>query len=756
MCGVSTLFPQPQEATVLPGQFTWPDNRRELAISQDWPAERTPRLQRCGLNFRVEPSDDPWSFRCGVPGRPPRERLPWVGKDGYLLEVTPDGISGLSNSGAGLGYALDTLCQLMNGEGRVTCARIVDRPICEHRGIMLDIARVVEQPNYVISLLPFLSECRINQIYVYFENKLVFKCDPELAHPCAWTHDEVKQLVREAQRWEIEVIPVLATLGHMESILKHPHYSHLAEPHTADHLAIHRPEARQFLTRILEEVCELFPGRYIHLGGDECPYLGRSLAVGKTTPRQSLLRTYADGMNFLCDYLRKYERRPLIWADMISHHWELADRLHPAFIPVHWQYGPCDQSDSATPEQLKRKGFEVAVAPAILADEPFLPLAERLEKNIPYLPRHTGLWGIITCVWEPRTQTLPVTRIGMSIAGASSWNPFIQSASQLLSVASRHVYECNLSETYRRLADPVFVHKMCQTRLGYYHAFELICSNPVALMDQPQDPQWNTAVETIKDGMKLLLNEQRMAGRYPTDFQAFVASGHLALFLAERQSVMRTGGRLYRDPNTSRTAWMDFSKQVRQLASQAEIALAAQHSAWNATRRSNDLNFQWWFCQPLTFQHECLIDLAEQIEHAMNQQCVVDLSWGHYLKFHVSRGNSASWNLLRLRICFSWDCDSWSQMFFRTVPLWMDEEVEFSLMPRRGLPKFVRIEPSCWCWREAWGDLPKMIRWELRRLCADVRRDEFTRTGSGITSRHADYELETSRGDEMLLRLIET
>lgn len=712
-----SLFPIPAEVRWLHGYFI--PRSQEKSITWHGPLPTVAKDLAERLKLRITSSDEPSSecrFAIGGAIELPACRLGWATNDGFLLHVTETGVAAAANSPVGLLYALDTLCQLADEQERIACVEISDRPLTPRRGLMIDLGRVVEQPDYVISLIPFLVQCRINQIYLNLENKVSLTCAPELAHPCAWDHQEVANVVAAAQAAHMEIIPIISSIGHMESILKHPAYAPLAEPNTTDHLAIYRHDARELLSRMLEEICRLFPGQSVHLGGDESPYLGRSLATTEKTPETALVESYADGMNYLAEQLRRCGRRPMIWADMVLKYPELARRLSHDIVLVHWDYGHADESASDIPEQLARQGYDVAVASAILADEPFVPLTDRILKNVPYLPRRSGLWASLACLWEPRTQTLPVARIGMAIAGASACNPFADHHGQLLAQASRRVYGHDISPFYRDLADNIFYDKMCRTRLNYYHCFELACCNPKVLLDAEEDPAWDASVKRLERGIFELNEDAALARESPLDHLAFAAAGNLALFLARRRDLVPRLGRMIHDQALHHRLAVDMAAQLRGLASQAEIALELQKKAWVQMRRADDVNFDWWFTQPLHFQWNCLWDLADEIENIAIPERPWRPEYVDYLRLRFNKGSAQFWNLLRMRIEFSWNGTEWSQVFFRTVPLWMQDGISIDLMPRGPLPQHIRMTPSAWTWHSGGKDWSDMVQWKVQRL----------------------------------------
>ncbi len=167
--------------------------------------------------------------------------------------------------------------------------------------------------------------------------------------------------------------------------------------------------------------------------------------------------------------------------------------------------------------------------------------------------------------------------------------------------------------------------------------------------------------------------------------------------------------------------------------------VACQRSAWNATRFEYDENFNSWFSEPLEYKIRCLETMATEIDDRkfVDHEMVV---------FSVNKGEADAWNLLRIKVLFSDDNKKWQQMFFRTVPLWMSDDVSFVLMPERQLPAWIRLKFSCWTWRDLRRGWMEMLGWKIMKksLCNTVPTLVETKK----------YEIAHAGDDDLLLRLV--
>ena len=684
-----------------------------------------------GIKLKFVQTEGRFALNVSNHSLPALESFHDLGEQGYKIEVTSAGINAFASSYLGLSYALLRTFELLK-QSALPELTITDWPNTNNRGIMIDLARVVESPAFLISLLPFLAECRLNQIYLYLENKLVFNSHPQFAHPMAWTRHEMRDFINAAKGYGIEIIPMVATIGHMESILSDPEYRHLQAANTNDHLDTALPEARGFMSDLVEEVCEIFESQYVHLAGDECPYLG--------VDSQETTAKYAEFMNFMAKILKRHGRQGIIWADMVVKYPELLKSLSKDLILTDWRYHPVDNHPVSLPDEFMRAGFDTAVAPGILADEPFLPTIERLTRNLPFLSRKSGLWGVINCMWEPRTQTLPVARLGIAAAGACAWNPFAVEPEKIISQASGFTYGEDISELYHLLEGGKFFDMMVQSKFAFYHSFELSCNNPLLHLAEPESADWEQLALKINDGFNRLEKSKHLFAKHSEDFKAFRACATLAKTLADSVVLMRETGKII-NAGAKPDQFAEIKVRIQSLIDFMQETLSAQRAAWKVSRRTEDPNYNWWFKDPLQYKMKCLntfVDCLDNLQKSSSTKTM--LPELNYLLFRFNKGDAASWNLLRTKIFYS-DCGSkWEQVFFKTIPLWMDDCLELKLMSYDGvLPNYIKIVPVYATWHQPgpWDDMIKVFTGTLK-LASDKLCSEYTYSSDNTYS--ACYE----------------
>ena len=244
-----------------------------------------------------------------------------LGPEGYELTVTPEAIVIRAPAEAGLFYGVQTLYQLLppaiyspnlvaGTSWQVPCVHIRDWPRFAWRGVMLDVCRHFFTKTEVEAFLDTLALHKLNTFHWHLTDdhgwRIEIKKYPKLTSVAAWrsgvgfgyasnsataygpdgryggfyTQDDIREVVKYAAARHITIVPEIEMPGHsLAALTAYPQYSCTGGPFEPAleggvFYGIYDPaneETYVFLGNILKEVSELFPGPYIHIGGDEVP-----------------------------------------------------------------------------------------------------------------------------------------------------------------------------------------------------------------------------------------------------------------------------------------------------------------------------------------------------------------------------------------------------------------------------------------------------------------------------------------------------
>lgn len=273
-------------------------------------------------------------------------------REAYRLKVTQDNIELLGGSDAGIFYARQTLKQLREQFGKkLPCLVITDEPGFNKRGFMMDITRGrVPTMSYIKKIIDMLAHYKYNQLQLYTEHTFEFSFMESVTHDKSpLTHSELKELDDYCHYRHIELIPCIATFGHMFEILANDEFKHLCELEDFDNtygwmkrqlrhtIDVSNPESFELVTKMIDEIVPLYRSEYLNICGDETFDLGK----GKSKALADELgetRVYVDFLNKVMAYVESKGKKAMYWGDVILGHPEHLKDINPKAIPMHWWY----------------------------------------------------------------------------------------------------------------------------------------------------------------------------------------------------------------------------------------------------------------------------------------------------------------------------------------------------------------------------------------------------------------------------------
>ena len=283
------------------------------------------------------------------------------GAEAYRLRVTPAGVTISASTDAGLFYGATTLWQLIaaSRDGRIGAVTIDDAPAFAWRGVMLDSARHFQPPAYVKQLIDRLAMEKLNILQWHLTDDQGWRIQidkyPRLTAIGAWrqpagaagvdpktgkqvryggfyTKAEIREIVAYAAARHVTIVPEIDMPGHATAaIAAYPALGSTATPPKAPssdwgvmyNLYNTDDATFTFLTNVLDEVLELFPSRYVHVGGDEAvkdqwkadPRVQARLKALGLKDEEHLQGWF---MARIGDYLQKRGRRLVGWDEILE------------------------------------------------------------------------------------------------------------------------------------------------------------------------------------------------------------------------------------------------------------------------------------------------------------------------------------------------------------------------------------------------------------------------------------------------------
>ena len=322
--------------------------------------------------------------------------------EAYEINITPKQVVIKGADASGVFYGIQTLRKSLpvgetTDKAALPCSTIRDWPNFAYRGMHLDPCRHFMDLDSVKIYLDMLALHNINQFHFHLSEdqgwRIEIKKYPELTeigayrsgtvighngnlydtirHGGFYTQDELRDLIQYAAERHINIIPEIDLPGHMQAALAcYPQLGCTGGPYevwrrwgvSEDVLCAGNEEAMQFVEDVLNEVMDVFPSPYIHIGGDECPKV-RWEQCPKCQAKIKELGIKADGRFSAEDYLQSYvmnrmakvvesrDRRVIGWDEILE------GNVSETAIIMSWR-GTEGGIEAA------RKGHDVIMAPS--------------------------------------------------------------------------------------------------------------------------------------------------------------------------------------------------------------------------------------------------------------------------------------------------------------------------------------------------------------------------------------------------------
>jgi len=348
--------------------------------------------------------------------------------EGYILAVNENEVLVAGKSTAGIFYGLQTLKQLVRGEGAeafIPGVEIVDWPAMRWRGVSDDISRgPVPTVNYIKRQLRTFAAFKLNMHSFYMEQTFSSASNP-LIGPAggSLTPDEIRELVAYARRYHIELVPEQQTFGHLHKALKLEKYNELAETPYGDVLSPQQEGSYKLIAEWYRELNELFPGKFFHIGADETFELGEGQSREAARAR-GVGAVYFEHLNRVREVLKPYDRRLMFWGDIALNHPDLIGNIPKDMIVMNWDYAPKDDYLPRI-KPFKDAGLEQFVCPGVHNWNQIFPNLDAASKNIANFVRDgqaSGALGMMNTSWDDDGESLfEMTWYGIVMGAAASW-----------------------------------------------------------------------------------------------------------------------------------------------------------------------------------------------------------------------------------------------------------------------------------------------------------------------------------------------
>lgn len=378
-----------------------------------------------------------------------------MGDEGYILSVKPSEVKIISQTDAGIFYGIQTLKQLIKAnrtENTIPSLVIYDSPDIAIRGWQDDISR---GPIPTMALLKEqirkMASYKLNYLTLYIEHVFQFEKYPDIAPKDGISKAQVEELSRFAKQYHVNLIGSYQSFGHMEKTLSKPNYQHLAENSHIISPAL--PESYEFLQNVYQEIVPVFNGEYFNINCDETFGLGEGKSKDMVDS-MGIGGVYLYHINKLNSMLKLFDKRILMWGDIIGNYPQIIDRLPKNITVMAWGYHAAENFEYAiTP--LSETGLDFWVAPGISCWGNIFPNFNTTEINIYNFIRdgykHNAK-GVLNTSWDDDGFNFFQNNWHGFVWGAeNSWNaPSSEYSNEKSNKEREHIYN-NFNRNYNAI-----------------------------------------------------------------------------------------------------------------------------------------------------------------------------------------------------------------------------------------------------------------------------------------------------------------
>ncbi|MGP1432708.1 MAG: beta-N-acetylhexosaminidase [Catonella sp.] len=333
----------------------------------------------------------------------------------YSLHITEEKIEIIGKDRVGVGYGIQTLCQIIRSKGALLpLVNIEDKPDIPVRGFYMDQARGRSSKLETLKKqVDILSRYKINQYQLYIEQSFAFKGMSEMwREDSVITPEEIMELDKYCRDRDIDFVPSIASFGHLYELLRTKSYEDICELENAagkpfsfiekmQHHTVNVADERSFevVKRMLDEYLPLFSSSLVNICADETFDLGKGRSK-ELADKIGTSRMYMDFLKKLCEYVVSRGKIPMFWGDIIRKFPEFIKELPKETICMAWGYLPDQKDDICKP--IAEVGANLYLCPGVCGWNNLMNRLDRAYSNIKIMSGYSKKYkavGLLNTEW---------------------------------------------------------------------------------------------------------------------------------------------------------------------------------------------------------------------------------------------------------------------------------------------------------------------------------------------------------------------
>ena len=363
-----------------------------------------------------------------------------LSKQSYILSVGEEKIEILGSDRVGVGYGIQTLCQIIKNNGALLpTLRIEDEPDIAVRGFYMDQARGRSfKINTIKKQIDLLSRYKLNQYQLYIEQSFAFEGMSEMwRKDSVLTPEEIMEIDKYCLDRDIDFVPSLASFGHLYELLRTKSYENICELENAagkpfsfwekmQHHTVNVDNESSFevIKKMFDEYLPLFSSKLVNICADETFDLGkgRSKALAEKIGTD---RMYMDFLKKLCEYVVSKGKIPMFWGDIVRKFPEFIKELPKETICMAWGYMAEQKDDICEP--IAKVGANLYLCPGACGWNTLINRIDTSYSNVKIMSGYARKYkaiGLLNTEWGDfgHINNPTFSTPGLVYGGTFTWN----------------------------------------------------------------------------------------------------------------------------------------------------------------------------------------------------------------------------------------------------------------------------------------------------------------------------------------------
>jgi hexosaminidase len=358
-------------------------------------------------------------------------------REAYTMKIDKNGIIIKGNSSAATYYAIQTLRQMAESSGSNSFfpeAELSDYPALPYRGLLVSMGEgAIYNEQFVRDIIDELARFKSNQFMFYSESSIELDSFPLVGYKSKVPKAAIRRMIEYAKERHVDIVPFQTLYGHLHDIFRLEKYSTLSTGRYGFEFDPTNPQAREMVKTMVNEISDLFPSPFFHIGFDETWFtrrLSRMQADGVAPLKDGKVidanQYFLQHLNYCAELLRAKGKTGMAWMDIFVNE-SLMDQFKKVpkdFYYPAWYYDTDTLEMNKWIDVMNNNNLRYFVQPSIDNWNDLYSTQMTYDNADLFLPlgKRKGALGMTQCLWTDAMLTLTrPSLVQIAYTAVGSW-----------------------------------------------------------------------------------------------------------------------------------------------------------------------------------------------------------------------------------------------------------------------------------------------------------------------------------------------